>query len=40
MTLNVDRYWRSNKDWYYVDDEGYHLKDDAPPEAQKVMNNI
>lgn len=29
-------YWRTNKDWYWIDDNKVpHIKDDAPEEAKK-----
>lgn len=35
--LNLDRYWRSNDDWYRWDDKKEALVpcDDAPEEAKK-----
>lgn len=29
-------YWRSNKEWYGIDENGnYYLKESAPPEAKE-----
>ena len=37
MTANMESmYWRTNKDWYTVDDNGnYHLTEKAPDRAKE-----
>lgn len=31
----LDMYWMSNKEWYFIKDMTFHIKDDAPEEAKK-----
>lgn len=34
MMRKYDTYWESNKDWYYVKDGRFIVREDAPKEAQ------
>ena len=38
--IEFDLFWKSNKDWYEIDEDfEYYLTPEAPPEAVKSFKN-